>query len=501
MPEDMSGKKIEIPIKGPVFITTVYPVIQVEQDKLPETIESIEGALDLSGKELLESVIEKHYFPAPFSYPYNFSDQDLEKLRERIRSIDTVDATSLAEEVFPNITQYGRQHFESTELESILKSERYLGFKLKHWENVRFMRFPTFLVVTIDSGTEKIASFEDYRKFAKYWKTTISEFNGFSELKEALGISRRNRRWLRTPILTFICLQAYMTAEFQNRYMFTRAGKDESQERFLREVSLRGLQTQASMDQPTVRTFEFITHESNNFDIYRFYYSSIPLPFDDSVHIPDVRKRGTYKTLSMILRNVLFTYVVLPAAIARLKSADGKLNRLVSNVWEDRVRMFDKFSRREVNSFRSGLISSLSMHEEILDEINRTQEITKATDRLFRFFEDPFQIPLADPSVRFTTKQYESYLDAYRKLFHFDEARFNTTNDRKVVSNYSEQLREVLNSVENKAVRLKEELRNATQLAEARINMIENRNNVLLAIILPALGAIFVGLFYYWFWQ
>src|SRR5262245_4770094 len=130
-------------IRGPIFISTVYPVIEVDQD-LVEWVEPIPDAYSFWGKTVISSVAAEQttFFPAPPSYPYRFSDTGIQILRQKLGEIPEIDSATITEQTFPNIPQDQEYLYSLEEKKKFLTTERYVSFKFKNWPHIEFMKFP-----------------------------------------------------------------------------------------------------------------------------------------------------------------------------------------------------------------------------------------------------------------------------------------------------------------------------------------------------------------------
>ena len=133
----------------------VYPVAEVDQE-LVEFVETIEGAYNFWGKIVIGSVVgfDKTFFPGSLSYPYKFSDQGAQILRQRLEGVPEIDVSTITEKIFPNIPQDQLYVYTEEEKKTFLIEEKYISFKLKEWDNIEFMKFPTFVVLAFDHTGE-----------------------------------------------------------------------------------------------------------------------------------------------------------------------------------------------------------------------------------------------------------------------------------------------------------------------------------------------------------
>ena len=143
--------------EAPVFISVVFPVIELKEDWV-EMMPIIPDAYDFRGKTIISISKEKFYYPAPLSYPYRFTDRGLRELQARVRQIAEVEPSSIKGNSFPNVTSEQHYLFEPSELKQIIKREPYISFQLKGHHLAEVMAFPAFVVINLDYTRSKITS-------------------------------------------------------------------------------------------------------------------------------------------------------------------------------------------------------------------------------------------------------------------------------------------------------------------------------------------------------
>ena len=108
-------QNIPFPIHAPIFISRVYPVLEVDHT-LVEWVDPVADAYSFWGKTLPSAVLPEQttFFPAPLSYPYRFSRQGIQKLQQELKQIREIDSATITEGEFPNILP-NRQELYSAE--------------------------------------------------------------------------------------------------------------------------------------------------------------------------------------------------------------------------------------------------------------------------------------------------------------------------------------------------------------------------------------------------
>jgi hypothetical protein len=233
-------------IARPVFITTVYPTVILDKT-IVEVMPITEHAYNFWGKEHVSEQDIKTYFPARLAYPYQFSKTGSGSLRNRLKENSLVDPTSVELKSWPTIAQKWQYEYRPDDLRTLLTEEPYIQFRMRGWDRITFMKFPTFVAVVFDYTRQPVQSDADYKALATYWRSKIDSLRQLEDLGEVLGISRKTREWASIPILTFVSSPAFMwPSAFGQRYIFSPEPWEERSQLFLREISLRGVSTNIS---------------------------------------------------------------------------------------------------------------------------------------------------------------------------------------------------------------------------------------------------------------
>jgi hypothetical protein len=216
-------------IRGPVFISVVYPVVELKQERL-QLIESIPDAYSFWGRMIMSMTMDKAYFPAPLSYPYRYTKRGLTALQQAIRRHSEVDSGSVQVKTASNIPKEQQHLYEPGELKQILIREEYVSFRLKRWNDIELMAFPTFLVLAFDYTKTRITSNRDYEEqIKKRFVPIINEFQKMEALQSTLGISRKTQRWANIPVLTFTAIDSYQENVIEKIYMSGTIAPEEAQ--------------------------------------------------------------------------------------------------------------------------------------------------------------------------------------------------------------------------------------------------------------------------------
>lgn len=488
----------DIPIKGPVFISNIYPVTSLKATSV-SIISNTARGYDLAGKSIVSDMIEKYYFPTALSYPYQFSDEGIEELKRQLQTIPLVDSESFEIGSLPNIPEAEQYQYTKDQLQSILIEEKYVKFTLKGWDHISFLRFPTFLVVNFDFAEQAPNSYEDYKNEKKYWKDKTKEFSQLDDLAAVLGISRRENKWSASPLLVFCSLSSYHhDVNFMNRYIFGPSSEaDQRTKLFVEEVTLNG----GSLDLRSIRHFESITHDWSPANVWRFYYSFTPIfQVGRESHVLEMGDHSSQRSLIRILRSALLVHVVLPESGRLAQQLNDEIVGSIGELETKRLEIFRTFSRRDLDTFRMTIHQhEKNIYPKVLETVARIEGVERAGKRLFGYFEDPFHMPLGRPEMQISPADYQSYIEGYRKLFHFEKP-FNYNNDLKKTEVYLSDLRTSLESIHQNLPTYVEELQSGRELAENRMQIVEGRLNTFWAIAVPAVGA-FLGFLCYVFWN
>ncbi|MEX0804631.1 MAG: hypothetical protein WD688_15150 [Candidatus Binatia bacterium] len=380
--------------RGPMFVSVVYPVLTIDEE-LVELIDPIPGAYNLWGRDVDSFIQDKSYFPAPLSYPYKFSKKGITNLESRLRHVAEVDRPSIKRKNFPNIPSEYHHRYEPSELKYSLIHEEYLSFKLKNWENIEFKRFPTFLVMVFDYAQNSEVSYERIRS---EWNEKVGQLRKLETLLTVLGVSRKGQPWSNVPLLTFVALASYSSADFWNYFFGGNIKPEESRKRFLGEMSLRKFSGEADSSGTLLRHCFGISYEKPLFSAWRLYYAQFPLFYDKMfASRTDVSPlKGSYGSLARILRTALFVNVTLPEVKNWAKRLDEDVKRIIVGIRDERARLTE-FSTERLASLESVLKGATSEFEGRTEPLlERVDEAKKGYDQLL----EDIQLPFAPPTNR-----------------------------------------------------------------------------------------------------
>jgi hypothetical protein len=336
MAETPSAAPPPFPIHAPIFISRVYPVLEVDHT-LVEWVDPIEDAYSFWGKTLLSAVFpeETTFFPAPLSYPYRFSQQGIQNLQQKLKQIQEIDSATITERDFPNILPNRQELYSAEEKKKFLRGEKYISFRINGWPSVEVMKFPTFVVLAFDHTSTSVKALEDYRQLvAKDWNDKIETFHKFDNLRRILGITHKEAVWRRDPSLTFI---AFLKPDvyYYNHYLWRWETQPEHVKiPFLKDIRLQGLKGSTYPDYLVLKQCKNIVYEyASDRPFGRFYYASHPLfyqgknfPGRDSSFL-----HGSEGLVERILRTALFVNVTLPSMVDLSQKLKDSLGR---NVYE-----------------------------------------------------------------------------------------------------------------------------------------------------------------------
>ena len=125
-------RKQEPIIRSPVFISVVIPAVELKRQRL-EMVATIPDAYSLWGRAI-PSMIPQHkaYFPAPLSYPYQYTNHGLATLQQELRDNVEVEPSWVgAQRLSQNILKAHQEAFEPSELKHAIINERYVSFRFK----------------------------------------------------------------------------------------------------------------------------------------------------------------------------------------------------------------------------------------------------------------------------------------------------------------------------------------------------------------------------------
>jgi hypothetical protein len=187
-------------IRGPLFISVVFPVLDLERDRM-EFVEPILDAYSFWGKMIVSTTDQKTYSPGPFSYPYHYTQQGLIKLERQLKRSSDIIPGSTQVKTFPNIPKEQQGVFGPQELSQILTKEPYLSFRLKRWDDVELMAFPSFVVLTFDYTRRPITAERDYEAVKTRFSQVINDFLKWTSYLALSAFLERSN-----PGLMFRCL-------------------------------------------------------------------------------------------------------------------------------------------------------------------------------------------------------------------------------------------------------------------------------------------------------
>jgi len=508
MTENLSSAHAATPLlKGPLFISTVYHVVEVD-DSLVELIEPIADAYSFWGRTIISSraATQKTFFPAPLSYPYRFSDKGLQILKHKLEQIPEINTSTISEQTFPNIPPDQHYLYSADEKRKFLIAEKYISFRIKGWDNIEVMKFPTFVVLAFDHTVDRVRTLEDYRRFASNWNNKINNFGKFENLKQILGTAHKEREWHSVPILTFVAFPAYSEPDFWNYYLIgAGTTPEEVKLRFLEEISLREFPEDAYRGDPVLRTCHDISHEYHQWEpTWRWYYSSQPLFYRGKSWIIETDRgivsptdvfplHGVGGSLTRILRTTLFINVTIPSMVRRSKHLNDEIIDRTHNLQTKRMDFFDDFSHAQLRSFHHHIRVHSERYQKIIHEIDRIDEVQKAFQEFLENIARPFRPPLYDPKV-LEKKNINDEEDFCLELFHFHRTHDSVTiGDRRKSFGYIRDITYQHKSIEVNQRRLEDEISSTNVLLESRRTLLKDRENTLLAIVVPAIGAVVFG--------
>jgi hypothetical protein len=465
-------------IRGPVFIAVVFPVVELKRDRL-EMVNPIPDAYSLWGRTI-PSVIpaQKAYFPAPLSYPYQYTNRGLSALQQELKKNVEIEPLSVQARTFPNILKAHQEAFEPSERNRIVVNERYVSFRLKRWNDIEFMSFPTFVVLAFDYTKGQIKSNRDYQEVKKQFLPRLDEFHKMIELQSSLGISRERQRWDPIPVLAFIAINDYHRNVLSPIYFNGPIAPEEARRLFLQEVSLQNFQMDAT--EPVVTQCNDIGHEMWIISQWRFYYAYLPLFFDRPFgQWVDPSPMGqAWGRQSRILRSALFINVTLPSLVGWSDDLAKELVRTGAKIRETRVQLFNEFTE-EIDDLSLPISEAVATLQTKIDPaLARLHEAELGYDELAK------QIPLAfvPPRQLRRTKPVESTEeDICQRLFYFTESGV-TISDREKAESYIREIKRNSATIQSNRDSLSNEVAGALSFLEARRSLIWSRENANLSI-------------------
>ena len=460
-------------LKGPTFISVVYPVLRID-DELLELLVPIGEAYNLWGKTIISFRRGKSYFPGPLSYPYKFSKKGLATLENRLRRISEIDPTSIKRKKFPNIPSQYHYVYEPDELKNSLIYEEYLAFKLNNWDNVEFMRFPTFLVMVFDYAEGPNLPHEQIRK---EWNERVSQFQKLEYLRNTLGVSRKGYPWSHVPLLTFTAFAGYSEVDFWNYLWGGSITPVDSQKRFLGSVSVRTFSGKIDPSGTLLTHCHGISYEKPRFSVWRFYYARFPVFYDKEFASMSESGpfEGTQGSLYRVLRTTLFINLVLPKFESLIQGLDADITRILTKVRDERLVLINEFSSDRLSSLEATLRSATSDLEKRIEPLlDRVEEARKGHDQLI----EEVQIPFAPPTRPALRAAAQKDKDQCTELFEMNERG----DDLYTGSNVAGQIKQHAQSVNSKLERLNGQIASATILLENGRALVEERENTNKAI-------------------
>ncbi len=281
-------KSVEPIVRGQLFISTVYPLLEVDDQRVEMV--SITDGYNFWGRTLISLTNDKFYFPAPLSYPFRFTKAGIAELQSQLRKIPEVDSSSILEKNFPNIPSEQLSSYEPQELKQILLKESFIRFKLKTNKQIEIMAFPTFVVLALDYTKAPINSPKAYDDIKQTFRTAVEDFQKMEHLRTILGISRKTQRWSTVPILTFVAIDSYHDVQFK---LFGKPTTPEESKRiFLNTVSLRDYSKGIENYDVTDTHCGTISHEASPMVGWRYYYSGVALLTDFTERTHPISTKG-----------------------------------------------------------------------------------------------------------------------------------------------------------------------------------------------------------------
>jgi hypothetical protein len=382
-------------IAGPVFISLVFPVVELKQERL-EMFETITDAYSFWGRMMISSLSEKAYFPAPLSYPYRYSKSGIQALQRELRKRPEVDSTSIQLKSFDNIPQERQSSYTPSELKQILLHETYISFRIKKWTNIELMAFPTFVVITFDYTQSGATASRDYEAVKRRLSPLMSEFQQMEGLQSLLGISRKGKPWANVPILGFTAINQYEMNTIWRIYYSGDISAEEARRLFLQNVSIRDFPKGIDATDPIVTHCQDISHEMSGISLWRFYYAGHPIFYDrqfgeviDHSYLHGSRSRQT-----RILRTALFINVTLPSLLDLSQSVQRELAENLLTLTRMRAELFNEFSDK-INELNNPIMRSMtSVESKVEPTIHRLEEAITGYERLVQDMEQPFLPPI-----------------------------------------------------------------------------------------------------------
>lgn len=362
--------------------------------------------------------------------------------------------------------------------DSRVVNERYISFRLKRWNDIEFMSFPTFVVLAFDYTKGQIKSNGDYQEVKKQFLPRLDEFHKMIGLQSVLGIPRERQRWDPIPVLAFTAINDYHRSVLAPIYFSGPIALEEARRSFLQEVSLQNFQLDAT--EPVVTQCNDIGHEMSIISQWRFYYAYLPLFFDRPFGqwvdpAPMVQAWGRQ---SRILRSALFINVTLPSLISWSDNLAKELVMTGAKIRETRAQLFNEFTEK-IDELSVPIREAITTLQTKIDPaLARLQEAELGYDEL------PKQIPFAfiPPRQLRRAKVVESKEeDVCQRLFYFTE-RGITISDREKAESYIREIKRNIVAIQSNRDSLSNEVAGALSFLEARRSLIWSRENNKLSI-------------------
>jgi len=482
-----------------IFIATIYPITTVDTEIIGKS-ELTEYGYNLWGKRINDfGYTDYYYFTSSLSYPFTFSHEGINTIIGKLKDSPKIDPESISIKGFPNIPPNEQKDYLKNHKDIVIE-EQYVSFKIKGWEHIEFMKFPAFVVLTLDKTQCENKTLEDYKKVVSYWKEKIEAFRNLEDLQNILGISRKSKPFSGIPILTFVSSHKFRTEDFTKRCLM-EPEKSKREKLFLDEMSL--FSSSNSIYPARLKLEQDLIHEYYS-PIYawRIYYSVIPLFYKDEWGFA-IQPGGTTVLpgkLSQILRTSLFVHVAMPEFANECKNLDDQLQKEFVVLQNTRIDFFDKFSPEEIKIFHSFLAGKMKDNQKIMHKIDRIKEMLNGYNDILSFMRSPFAMRQSyDFEAIEKNNNTNLNSDEGIDFFHFQKNAVEH-NDRKTADRFKKLIETRLSSIEKSYFRFQEEISSAISLLENRKNTSENRENMLLSIMIPALGVfIITGIMFLFF--
>jgi hypothetical protein len=466
-------------IRGPLFIAVVYPVVELRRERL-EMIGPIRDAYSLWGRTILSVGPEKAYFPAPLSYPYQYTRQGLSALQQELKKNVDVEPNSVHARTFPNMLKAHQEAYEPSELNQIVINEPYVTFRLKRWSDIEFMSFPTFVVLAFDYTKGQIKANRDYQEIKKQFIPRINEFQKMVELQTSLGISRQRQKWAAVPILTFTAIDSYELEVMKQIYFSGPIAEAEARRLFLQHVSLRDFSKDLDASDPVVTQCHGIGHEMSMISQWRFYYAYLPLFFDRPFgHVWDgFPMVGAWGKQSRILRVALFINVTLPSLLKWSDDLAADLISISAKIQDTRVRLLNEFTQK-IDDLSVPIREAIAVLQTRIDPARaRLQEVELGYEELAQQIQFAFIPPRRLRRTKIVEAKEE---DICLRLFYFTE-RGLIVSDREKAESHIREIRRNIAAIQSNKERLSNDVAGALSFLEERRSLIWSREDTNLSI-------------------